>query len=181
MRYDEKPNRESTLSDIAPSPATQAIGKGALAMNAQMYYQFEKNKNKMIKTQRQQDEQASQYTFKNDLEKLKSARQIAEKEPIPLSGPPIRHKQPSAIRKDQYMVYTSEQKQDVQKINSRYSQRNSDLSDQENLTDSSRQGPQQRPAVPTESWPHRKFEHKHQSSTNANNVPANTEISGGGE
>ena len=52
MRYDEKPNRESTLSDIAPSPAGQASGKGVLAVNAQMYHQFEKNKNKMIKTQR---------------------------------------------------------------------------------------------------------------------------------
>lgn len=78
---------------------------------------------------------------------------MPEKEPTPLAGPPIRQKQPLPIRKDQYMVYTSEQKQDVQKINSRYSQRNSDLSDQENLTDSSRQGWQQRPAMPVDSWP----------------------------
>lgn len=55
MRYDENQNRESTLSDIAPRPTDQTSGKGILAINAQMYQQFEKNKNKMIKTQRQQD------------------------------------------------------------------------------------------------------------------------------
>ena len=78
---------------------------------------------------------------------------MPEKEPTPLVGPPMRQQQPYPIRKDQYMVYTSEQKQDVQKINSRYSKRNSDLSDQENLTDSSRQDLQQRPAMPIDSWP----------------------------
>jgi hypothetical protein len=58
MRYDETHNRESTLSDITPSSAAaasaagqgQLVGKGALAVNAQMYHQFERNKNKMIRT-----------------------------------------------------------------------------------------------------------------------------------
>lgn len=58
MRYDETHNRESTLSDITPSSAAaasaagqgQPVGKGALAVNAQMYHQFERNKNKMIRT-----------------------------------------------------------------------------------------------------------------------------------